>query len=51
MSGNMAHLACMQRSEKSIHFSPTTRDEKGYLEDVRVDQKNNIKTALEENLN
>jgi hypothetical protein len=46
----MAHLACMQRGEKCIHFSPKTRDEKGYLEDAQVDQKNNIKTALEENL-
>jgi hypothetical protein len=45
----MARLACMQRGEKCIHFNPTTRDEKGYLEDVRVDQKNNIKTDAEEN--
>ena len=43
----MAHLAYMQIGEKCIHFSPTTRDEKGYLEDVRVDQKSNIKTARE----
>jgi hypothetical protein len=46
----MVYLACMQRGEKCIHFSPKTRDVKGNLEDVRVYQKNNIKTADEENL-